>query len=127
MLKFDAFNSYIFYSTGLSSIYSNPMSFSFSFLKLQPVAKMLRHSDEKRPFLVQIAASHRSVRHNDDLPTPSHSRFFLDRRGDHKHKIMDRLFKPKYSTVSQVLLQLFVACFPVMVFMTVLQVGYVFT
>ena len=30
-------------------------------------------------------------------------------RGDHKHKIMDRLFMPKYGTVSQVLLQLVVA------------------
>ena len=30
-------------------------------------------------------------------------------RGDHKHKIMDRPFMPKYGTVSQVLLQLCVA------------------
>ena len=30
-------------------------------------------------------------------------------RGDHKHKIMDALFVPKYGTVSQVLLQLVVA------------------
>ena len=30
-------------------------------------------------------------------------------RGDHKHKIMDRPFMPKYGTVSQVLLQLVVA------------------
>ena len=30
-------------------------------------------------------------------------------RGDHKHKIMDRLIKPKYGPVSQVLLQLVVA------------------
>ena len=30
-------------------------------------------------------------------------------RGDHKHKIMDGLFMPKYGTVSQVLLQLVVA------------------
>ena len=29
--------------------------------------------------------------------------------GGHKHKIMDRPFKPKYGTVSQVLLQLVVA------------------
>ena len=29
--------------------------------------------------------------------------------GDHKHKIMDRTFMPKYGTVSQVLLQLVVA------------------
>ena len=31
--------------------------------------------------------------------------------GDHKHKIMDRPFMPKYGTVSQVLLQLVVAYF----------------
>ena len=31
-------------------------------------------------------------------------------RGDHKDKIMDRPFMPKYGTVSQVLLQLVVAC-----------------
>ena len=30
-------------------------------------------------------------------------------RGDHKHKIMDRPFMPKYGTVSQELLQLDVA------------------
>ena len=30
-------------------------------------------------------------------------------RGDHKHKINDRPFMPKYGTVSQVLLQLVVA------------------
>ena len=30
-------------------------------------------------------------------------------RGDHKHKIMDRPFMPKYGTVSQVVLQLVVA------------------
>ena len=30
-------------------------------------------------------------------------------RGDHKHKIMDRPFMPKYGTVSQLLLQLVVA------------------
>ena len=30
--------------------------------------------------------------------------------GGHKHKIMDRPFKPKYGAVSQVLLQLVVAC-----------------
>ena len=32
----------------------------------------------------------------------------LIREGDHKHKIMDRAFMPKYGTVSQVLLQLVV-------------------
>ena len=37
----------------------------------QPVAKMLRHSYEKQPFMLQITASHRSVRYNTDLPPPS--------------------------------------------------------
>ena len=37
------------------------------------------------------------------------SNFDKGRRGDHKHKIMDRPFKPKYGTVSLVLLQLVVA------------------
>ena len=32
-------------------------------------------------------------------------------RGDHKHKIMDRTFMPKYGTVSQVLLSLVAVCF----------------
>ena len=72
--------------------------------------------------MLQIAAGHRSLRYNTDLPPPSHSKLFLqalsmvfiasnfDKRwkGGHKHKIMDRLFKPKYGTVSQVLLQLVV-------------------
>ena len=35
--------------------------------------------------------------------------FHKGRRRDHKHKIMDRPFKPKYGTVSQVLLQVVVA------------------
>ena len=32
---------------------------------------------KKLPFLLQIAASHRSVRHNTDLPPPFHSKLFL--------------------------------------------------
>ena len=91
---------------------------------LQPVTKMLRHSHgEKRPFLLQIALGHRSVKYNTDLPPPSHSKLFLqvwvwsciasnfDKgwSGNHKDKIMDRPFMPKYGTVSQVLLQLVVA------------------
>ena len=49
--------------------------------------------------------------------------------GDHKHKIMDRTFVPKYGTVCQVLLQLVVAYFSLLkgFFMTVVQVDYVFT
>ena len=43
----------------------------------QPVAKILRYAEEKRPFLLQIAAGHRSVRHNTDLPPPFHSKMFL--------------------------------------------------
>ena len=69
-----------------------------------------------QPFMLQIAASHRSVKYNTHLPPSSHSKLFLqvyissnfDKgwRGDHKHKIMDRPLIPKYGTVSQVLLQL---------------------
>ena len=32
---------------------------------------------EKRPFLLQIAPGHRSVKYNTDLPPPSHSKLFL--------------------------------------------------
>ena len=79
---------------------------------------------EKRPFLLQIAPGHRSVKYNTDLPPPSHSKLFFqvlsmvlycysnfDKRWrrNHKDKIMDRPFMPKYSTVSQVLFQLVIA------------------
>ena len=66
---------------------------------------------KKRPFLLQIATGHRSVRYNADLPPPSRWKLFVYRgwRRHHKHKIMDRPFMPKYGTVSQVLLQLVVA------------------
>ena len=75
---------------------------------------------KKQPFMLQIAPGHRSVRYNTDLPHPSHSKLFLQGwsmasnfdkgwRGGHKHKIMDRPFKPKYCTVSQVLLQVVIA------------------
>ena len=76
---------------------------------------------KKRPFLLQIAPGHRSVRYNTDLPPiqSCSSKFWVwsciannfdkGRRGGHKHKIMDRPFMPKYGTVSQVLLQLVVA------------------
>ena len=86
----------------------------------------MRHSHGKTTFL----ASNRSwsqvrVKYSTDLPPPYHSKLFLqvlvwsciasnfDKgwRGDHKHKIMDGPFMPKYSTVSQVLLQL-VVTFP---------------
>ena len=69
---------------------------------------------KKRPFLLQIAPGHRSVRYNTDLPPPSHSKLFLQLlvlssiashfvkgwRRDDKQKIMDRPFTPKYGTVS---------------------------
>ena len=38
---------------------------------------MLRHRRKQRPFLLQIAATHRSVRHNIDLTPPFHSKLFL--------------------------------------------------
>ena len=79
---------------------------------------------EKRPFLLQIAPGNRSVKYNTDLPPPIQScsskswvwsciasNFGKGWRGDHKHKIMDGPFMPKYGTVSQVLLQLVVAYF----------------
>ena len=79
---------------------------------------MLRHSHEKKqPLMLQIAASHRSVRYNTDLSPPSHSKLLLQVlsmvlykrwRGDRKHKVKDRPFMPKYGTVSQVLLLLVV-------------------
>ena len=66
------------------------------------------------------------MRYNTDFPPPSHSKLFLqvsfeyiwsciasnfDKRwrGDHKHKIKDSPFMPKYGTVSQVFLQLVLA------------------
>ena len=62
----------------VSSLRCFVSSFCFAYLTaLQPVAKILRHSEEKRPFLLQIAAGHRSVRHNTDLPPPFHSKMFL--------------------------------------------------
>ena len=79
---------------------------------------------KKRPFLLQIAPDHRSVRYNiltsllPPIQTCSSmfwvwsciaSNFDKGWRGDHKHKIMDRPFMPKYGTVSQVLLQLVVS------------------
>ena len=80
--------------------------------------KNVETQTKKQPFMLQITASHRSVKYNTHLPPSSHSKLFLqvyiasnfDKgwRGDHKHKIMDRPLIPKYGTVSQVLLQLVV-------------------
>ena len=39
--------------------------------------KCLDTPTKKRPFLLQIAPGHRSVRYNTDLPPPSHSKLFL--------------------------------------------------
>ena len=62
----------------VSSLRCFVSSFCFAYLTApQPVAKILRQSEEKRPFLLQIAAGHRSVRHNTDLPPPFHSKMFL--------------------------------------------------
>ena len=72
---------------------------------------MLRHS-------LQIAASYTSVQCNTHLAPPLHSKLFFQvltwsciasKRGDHKHKIMARLFKPRDGAVSQAVLQLVVA------------------
>ena len=62
----------------VSSLRCFVLSFCFAYLTAtQPVAKILRHSEGKLPFLLQIAAVHRSVRHNTDLPPPFHSKMFL--------------------------------------------------
>ena len=45
-----------------------------SYNQLQNVETLPR---KKRPFLLQIAPGHRSVRYNTDLPPPSHSKLFL--------------------------------------------------
>ena len=99
-------------------------TFSKSFtVELQPVAKMLRHSHKKRPFLLQIPPGHRSVRYNTDLPSPSHSKLFLQVLslvlycqqltliwgGGGITSTRSQMFMPKYDTVSQVLLQLVVS------------------
>ena len=61
---------------------------------------------KKRPFLLQIAPGHRSVRYNTDLPPPSHSKLFL-------HKGWRNITSTRSWTghlcQSQVLLQLVVA------------------
>ena len=90
--------------------------FYYTFLnkKLQPVAKYRDSLTKKRPFLLQIGASHRSVRFKVVPPSFEHGLVLLAtliRSGggrDYKQKIMDRPFKPKYGTVSQVLLELVV-------------------
>ena len=41
--------------------------------------------------MLQIAASHRSVRYNTNFPPPFHSNFDKGWRGDHKHKFMEGL------------------------------------
>ena len=75
-------------------------------VKPQPVAKMLRHPNERPAFLT---SNHCDIDYSTDLPPlPFQSKLFLQawsciagnfdkggRRGDHKHKIMDRSFKPK--------------------------------
>ena len=83
-------------------------------LQLQPVAKTLRHSYQKKDFsyfksllvtgLLDIILGPLSA-------PPSHSKFFLQsfEHGLVLLETLDRPFKPKYGTVSQVLLQLIVA------------------
>ena len=46
-------------------------------IKLQPVAEMLRHSDGKQAFLLQIAASHTFVRYKTHPLHPLHSKLFF--------------------------------------------------
>ena len=90
----------------------------------QPVAKMLRHSHEKPTFvclkslmvtglwditLTSLLPPIQSCSSKFWVWSCIASNFVKGWRGDHKHKIMDRLFMPKYGTESQVLLQLVVA------------------
>ena len=64
-------------------------------LHVQPVAKMLRHSDKKRTFLLQIAASHKTVRYmyNTDLPPPSHAKLFLQVLSMHSRVLLATLIR----------------------------------
>ena len=86
----------------------------FSQQEASTSCKISRQSDEKRPFLLQIGASHRSVRFKVVPPSFEHGLVLLatlirsEGGRDYKQKIMDRPFKPKYGTVSQVLLELVV-------------------
>ena len=91
---------------------------------LQPVAEMLRHSHEKNNLScfksLLVTGLWDKILSPPPPPIQSCSSMFWawsciasnfekGWRGDHKHKIMDRQFKPKYGTVSQVLLQLAVS------------------
>ena len=93
--------------------------------ELQPVAKMLRHSHEKTTFtscfksllvtgpwdiiLTSLLPPIQSCSAKFWTWSCTACNFEKGWTGGHKHKIMDRSFKPKYGTVSQVLLQLVVA------------------
>ena len=98
----------------------------FYLVKPQPVAKMLRHSNEKPAFLyfkLLLVARlwYIILTGPPPLPFPSiqsistkyglvlQATLIRGGGGDHKHKIMDRSFKQKWGTVSQVFLQLIVA------------------
>ena len=76
---------------------------------------------KKRPFLLQIAPGHRSLRYNTTSLPPIQSfpskfwvwscigsNFDKGWRRDHKHKIMDGPFMPKYGTVVS---SIFATCF----------------
>ena len=91
---------------------------------LQPAAKMLRHSHKKTDlscFKSLLVTGLWDITLTSLLPPIQSccskfwawswiaSNFDKGWRGDHKHKVMDRLFMSKYGTVSQVLLQLVVA------------------
>ena len=98
----------------------------FYLMKPQPVAKMLRHSNEKPAFLyfkwlLVARLWYIILTGPPPLPFPSiqscstkyglvlQATLIRGGGGDHKHKIMDRSFKQKWGTVSQVFLQLIAA------------------
>ena len=90
---------------------------------LQPVAKMLRHSRKHNlscfksllvtglwdKILTSLLPPIQSCSSKFWAWSCIASNFDKGCRGGHKYKTMDRLFKPKYGTVSQVLLQLVAA------------------
>ena len=69
-----------FLGTGAQAQYSLGTNVNTPFLKYPRYNQLQKCWDtptKKRPFLLQIAPGHRSVRYKTDLPLPSHSKLFL--------------------------------------------------
>ena len=72
------FEAFLFVGDPCSTPVASRFYYTFLNKKLQPAAKYRDSLTKKRPFLLQIVASHRSVRYrNTDLPPPLHSKLFL--------------------------------------------------